>query len=84
MNPSFFKEDWKEIHNKYILSLKMQKQHEHLVPVLEVIEPSRDTLDPPLSILVSIKDKLDGSLHIELLLDSKEMLLPGTTTMGKK
>lgn len=53
-------------------------------PVLKGVEPSRDTLDPPLSILVRIKDKLDGCLHIKLLLQSKKMLLPGTSTLGEK
>lgn len=38
------------------------------LPVLESVEPSRDTLDPPLSILVWVKDKLNGRLHVELLL----------------
>lgn len=53
-------------------------------PVLEGVEPSGDTLDPPLSMLVGVKDKLDGRLHLELLLQGKEMLLPGTPTLGEQ
>lgn len=64
--------------------MQTQAKTSSTTPVLEGVEPSRDTLDPPLSILVRVKDKLDGCLHIELLLQSKKMLLPGTTTLGKK
>lgn len=59
-------------------------QKEQSKPVLESVEPRGDALDPPLSILVCVKDKLDGCLHTELLLQSEKMLLPGTTTLGKK
>ena len=55
-----------------------------ILPVLEGVEPSRDALDPPLSILVGVKYKLDGRLHLELLLQSKQMLLPGTTALGEQ
>lgn len=53
-------------------------------PVLEGVEPSGDTLDPPLSILVGVKDKLDRRLHLELLLQGKQVLLPGTPTLGEQ
>lgn len=52
-------------------------------PVLEGVEPSWDTLNPPVSILVRIKDKLDGRLHLEILFQVKQMLLPGTPALGE-
>lgn len=55
-----------------------------VAPVLEGVEPSGDALNPPLSILVGIKDKLDGRLHLELLLQGKQMLLPGTPALREQ
>ena len=64
--------------------LKSNRVWLKLLPVLEGVESGGDALDPPMSILVGIKDKLDGSFHLELLLQSKQMLLPGTATLGEQ
>lgn len=57
---------------------------DEVTPVLEGVESCGDALDPPLAILVGVKDKLDGRLHFELLLQGKQMLLPGAPTLGER
>lgn len=74
---------WAEMSIKLPLKCTKNKLVE-VAPVLEGVESSRDTLDPPLSILVRIKDELYGCLHLELLLQGKQMLLPRTTTLGEQ
>ena len=54
------------------------------LPVIKGVEPSGNTLDPPLSVLVWVQDKLDGCFHLEILLQGKQMLLPGTPALGKQ
>lgn len=53
-------------------------------PVIESVEPGGDALNSPLPILVGIKDELDGRLHLQLLLQGEQVLLPGTPALGEQ
>lgn len=55
-----------------------------MVPVLKGVESGRDALNPPVSTLVGIEDELDGGLHLQLLLQGEQVLLPRTPTLGEQ
>lgn len=88
MKPSvitLYKSTLEEQQQKLRVSVwKRFKMTGNATPVLKGVQSRRDTLDSPVAILIRVQHKLNGHVHLHLLLQGKQMLFPRTTALSQQ